>query len=558
MALRVSVEENDMLTFNNQRLTKRVEQLMLQLQEQKQASGSGWGGFFSGSKTEIARLSDDLEVLKEQLQQKLEENEKLVSQMFQLRDEHEQTISVLDQKLVQQKKVSNEKEDSLTQNAQTHSALISELNDEKGAITTKVSSLEKEIENARTSMLEREQTMTTINRQLSTDLERTQRLFDHKVAFDDTRVTAYNNLNCPGFDRIQMVRKIEICESFLTLLDAFNKAYSLHDTAMRDRLTLMGRNITADSKLQRVNGKMIELLPEHVKHLESLREACSQALLSMKATLDIKVQQQLSDVVQHRAATTVGKHFKRLVAYHMKVLPYELLSLMEEARKDNSLPVLQARNYVLIATRKRFVAALEKLAVYVHLALSTDNHTRAQEANAVAILNNANTNVAAVYQAYQAYTSHLVSKLSQEHRGAFVSGELKAVNEKMLNTLSNLTAVTGKMVELMNDYTNSNSSAGVPCTVRGVECDPLQMSEDLARMQARARYFFGNIIMRTEASRATRLLREASNESVKTVDTDCSSHERGSNKASPPGSPGHGPTDGPMPDGHVLSDVFKS
>ena len=32
VALRVSVEENDMLTFNNQRLTKRVEQLMVQLQ----------------------------------------------------------------------------------------------------------------------------------------------------------------------------------------------------------------------------------------------------------------------------------------------------------------------------------------------------------------------------------------------------------------------------------------------------------------------------------------------------------------------------------------------
>jgi hypothetical protein len=170
----------------------------------------------------------------------------------------------------------------------------------------------------------------------------------------------------------------------------------------------------------------------------------------------------------------------------MKVLPYELLSLMEEARKDNSLPVLQARNYVLISTRKRFVAALEKLSVYVQLSLSTDNHTRIQEANVVAILNNANINVAAVHQAFQAYASHLISKISQEHRSqaAFAGNELKAVNEKILNTLSNLSAVSGKMVELMNDYTNSNSSAGAPCTVRGVECDPLQMSEDLSRMQA--------------------------------------------------------------------------
>jgi len=162
--------------------------------------------------------------------------------------------------------------------------------------------------------------MTTINRQLSTDLERTQRLFDHKVAFDDTRVGAYNNLNCPGFDRIQMVRKIEICESFLTLLEAFTKAYSLHDSAVRERLTLMGRNITAYSKLSGVNKKMIELLPEHETILSALTDACSKALLSMKATLDIKVQQQLSDDDRQNAVRQVGKHFKKLVAYHMKVL----------------------------------------------------------------------------------------------------------------------------------------------------------------------------------------------------------------------------------------------
>ena len=35
VVLRSSVEENDMLTFKNQRLTKRVEQLMLQLSDEK-------------------------------------------------------------------------------------------------------------------------------------------------------------------------------------------------------------------------------------------------------------------------------------------------------------------------------------------------------------------------------------------------------------------------------------------------------------------------------------------------------------------------------------------
>ena len=34
--------------------------------------GTGWGGFFGGSKTEISRLNEEIEVYKEQLQRKLE------------------------------------------------------------------------------------------------------------------------------------------------------------------------------------------------------------------------------------------------------------------------------------------------------------------------------------------------------------------------------------------------------------------------------------------------------------------------------------------------------
>jgi len=241
-----------------------------------------------------------------------------------------------------------------------------------------------------------------------------------------------------------------------------------------------------------VNEKIIELIPEHQTHLTALCSACRDSLLSMKATLDIKLQQELPDL--DKAPSRVGKLFKRLVLYHNKLLPYELLSLMEEARKDTCVPVLQARNYVLVSTHKRFIAALEKLAVYVQLALSTDSHTRAQEANAPTILKNACNSLASVHQAFQAYASHLISKISQEHRAPFVLPELKAVNEKVLNSLSVLTASTGKMVELMNDYMNSHSSQGAPCTVRGVECDPLKMSEDLGRMQSRARLFFGQMV----------------------------------------------------------------
>ena len=179
--LRSSVEENDMLTFNNQRLTRRVEQLVKCVQEEKKNAGGGWGSFFSGSKAEIARLNADLEVMKEQLGHKLEENEGLVSQMCQLRSENEQTVAMLDRKLSEFKKTVKDKEDQIDSTTSFNEHTVAELNDQKTLLNQRLGMLDRELEQTRTLMQEREQTMTTINRQLSTDLERTQQLFDHKA-----------------------------------------------------------------------------------------------------------------------------------------------------------------------------------------------------------------------------------------------------------------------------------------------------------------------------------------------------------------------------------------
>ena len=98
--------------------------------------------------------------------------------------------------------------------------------------------------------------------------------------------------------------------------------------------------------------------------------------------------------------TDMAALFKKFVFYHNKMLPYQaatsvrvrvqglcrlgpgsrclyqhallqVLSLTEEARKDTCVPVLQARNYVLVSTQKRLTAALDKLCVYVQLACPT-------------------------------------------------------------------------------------------------------------------------------------------------------------------------------------------
>jgi len=490
--LRSSVEENDMLTFNNQRLTKRVEQLVVGLHEEQNNAGRGWGSFFSGSKSEITRLNLDLDVAKEQLGQKLEENEGLVSQMCELRSENEQTVAMLNKKLTEFKKTVKAKEEELDDAIVKNDDTQDELNDQKNALNQRLALMERELEQTRTLMQEREQTMTTINRQLSSDLERTQHLFDHKVSFDDTKVSEYNKMNIPGFDRVLMLRKIELAEQAHSLFETFSRTFRDHDQALGERLNLMGRNLSAMSKLQRVNEKISRLLPEHQAHLRNLEQEVKNTVMHMKSVLDVRLAEQLEQDGEG-GGSNAGKLaalFKRFVFYHNKMLPYQVLSLMEEARKDTCVPVLQARNYVLVSTQKRLTAALDKLCVYVQLACpgSTSRYSRAQEANAPTILKYSHSAATAMLQAFQGYATHLISKISQEHRAPFVLPELKMVNEKVLQALSTLVTTIAKLVELLGDFVHiSSTPAGY--TIRGVECDPLQMSEDIPFMRNRARKF---------------------------------------------------------------------
>merc|ERR1712216_843668 len=108
--------------------------------------------------------------------------------MCELRSENEQTVAMLDKKLTEFKKTVKEEEELEDAIARNDATQV-ELSDQKNVLNQRLVTMERELEQTHTLMQEREQTMTTINRQLSSDLERTQHLFDHKVSFDDTKVS---------------------------------------------------------------------------------------------------------------------------------------------------------------------------------------------------------------------------------------------------------------------------------------------------------------------------------------------------------------------------------
>ncbi|KAF2070457.1 hypothetical protein CYY_008222 [Polysphondylium violaceum] len=89
-ALTTAIQEHDVLEFNNQRLTKRITLIQEANTEKKE---SGWG--FGKSKVELQKKEEEINILKSELQEKIDDNESLHS----VTTEKENAYKALDSQL---------------------------------------------------------------------------------------------------------------------------------------------------------------------------------------------------------------------------------------------------------------------------------------------------------------------------------------------------------------------------------------------------------------------------------------------------------------------------
>ncbi|KAM9977104.1 hypothetical protein ACTFIR_010960 [Dictyostelium discoideum] len=76
-ALTTSLQEHDVLDFNNQRLTKRIQLMQDHMNEKKESGGQWFGG--KNQKLEIQKKEEEINILRSELQEKIDDNEGLHS-----------------------------------------------------------------------------------------------------------------------------------------------------------------------------------------------------------------------------------------------------------------------------------------------------------------------------------------------------------------------------------------------------------------------------------------------------------------------------------------------
>lgn len=124
-------EECESLTFNNNRLTKRVEILQDELEKEKNSSG-GWFG--SGTKQELNKTKLALEQYQEELDTKIKENEELHIHLYESKQEHKTIMEDVMERMAKLKQTIDERNDYISQMSQQMESKINGLSEENKSL----------------------------------------------------------------------------------------------------------------------------------------------------------------------------------------------------------------------------------------------------------------------------------------------------------------------------------------------------------------------------------------------------------------------------------------
>ncbi|CAG8581998.1 17742_t:CDS:10, partial [Funneliformis caledonium] len=149
--LRSSIQQLDLLTFHNQRLTKRIESL----QDSGNSRMSPW--LLGSAKKELEKSKITLETTSKELSRKIEENEKLHKELFEVNSLYTQHVNVLQTKISDFESKTEELQMDLTTSHQASEEALSIIRQEKRDVEIELDQTRAELRITKALMEKNEQ-----------------------------------------------------------------------------------------------------------------------------------------------------------------------------------------------------------------------------------------------------------------------------------------------------------------------------------------------------------------------------------------------------------------
>ncbi|XP_008944207.1 PREDICTED: protein phosphatase 1 regulatory subunit 21 [Merops nubicus] len=440
-SLRKLQQEMDSLTFRNQQLAKRVELLQDEL-----ALSEARGKKNKKSAESSSQLSQEQKsVFNEDLQKKIEENERLHILFFEADEQHKRLeaelrtrLEVLETDAAQHQAVV----DSLTRR---YTDTIEKLQNDKAKLEIKSQTLEREAKDCRLRTEECQQQLKNLQAALGSRLEESLCIINEKVPFNDTRSNRYNALNVPLHNRRYQLKLRDLAGQALAFVQELVTALLNFHTYTEQKVQIFPVDSATDT-ISPLNQKFSQYLHENASYVRPLEEG----VLHLFESITEDTVTVLETAVKLKA---FSEHLASYLRFLRKILPYQLKSLEEECESSLCTAALRARNMELHRDMKRLTAVFEKLHTYVSLlALPSTKPEGLLRTN----YNHVFTNIAASLHGFHEILKDISKHYSQK---ATLEQDVPTATQKLITTndciLSSLVALTNGVGKIASFFSNN-------------------------------------------------------------------------------------------------------
>ncbi|KAL2305864.1 hypothetical protein Nmel_003757 [Mimus melanotis] len=439
-SLRKLQQEMDSLTFRNQQLAKRVELLQDEL-----ALSEARGKKNKKSVEPSSQLSQEQKsVFNEDLQKKIEENERLHILFFEADEQHKRLeaelrsrLEVLETDAAQHQAVV----DSLTKK---YTETIEKLQNDKAKLEIKSQTLEREAKDCRLRTEECQQQLKNLQAALGSRLEESLCIINEKVPFNDTRSARYNALNVPLHNRRNQLKLRDLASQAMAFVQELVTALLNFHTYTEQKVQIFPIDSATDT-LSPVNQKFSQYLHENASYVRPLEEG----MLHLFESITEDTVTVLETTVKLKA---FSEHLASYVGFLRKILPYQLKSLEEECESSLCTAALRARNMELHRDMKRLTAVFEKLHMYVSLlALPSTRPEGLLRTNYNFVFTNIAASLHGFHDILKDISKHYSQKASLEQEVPTATQKLITTNDCILSSVAALTNGAGKVASFFSN-----------------------------------------------------------------------------------------------------------
>ncbi|XP_048153876.1 protein phosphatase 1 regulatory subunit 21 [Corvus hawaiiensis] len=439
-SLRKLQQEMDSLTFRNQQLAKRVELLQDEL-----ALSEARGKKNKKSVESSSQLSQEQKsVFNEDLQKKIEENERLHILFFEADEQHKRLeaelrnrLEVLETDAAQHQAVV----DSLTKK---YTETIEKLQNDKAKLEIKSQTLEREAKDCRLRTEECQQQLKNLQAALGSRLEESLCIINEKVPFNDTRSTRYNALNVPLHNRRNQLKLRDLAGQALAFVQELVTALLNFHTYTEQKVQIFPVDSATDT-ISPLNQKFSQYLHENASYVRPLEEG----MLHLFKSITEDTVTVLETTVKLKA---FSEHLASYLGFLRKILPYQLKSLEEECESSLCTAALRARNMELHRDMKRLTAVFEKLHTYVSLlALPSTRPEGLLRTNYNFVFTNIAASLHGFHDILKDISKHYSQKATLEQDVPTATQKLITTNDCILSSVAALTNGAGKMASFFSN-----------------------------------------------------------------------------------------------------------